>query len=191
MVRHWGHMMKVKVLVVALCCAIAVPCAAAVVNKYRYDVHGRVIIADQSITSGSGHTANHSYDRVDNRHVVDTASVVRSVWLPSNSILNRAQSVISQDGRYRFTMQRDGEAVLFDARGRRLWGTGTAGQGGVRLRMQADGNLVIYTEANVPLWASGTQQNPGAQLAVQTDGSVVIYLGSTPLWGTGGCNDCN
>jgi hypothetical protein len=90
-----------------------------------------MVIADQSVTTGAGHTSTYTYDNADNRAKVDVSVVTRLIWLPSNTALYSGQSIVSQDGRFRLTMQRDGIVVLFDAKGRRLWEKGAAGQGGV------------------------------------------------------------
>lgn len=170
---------------------LAAPCAAATIFKFRYDALGRVVIADQAVTSGSGHAGVYTYDAASNRAGVDVSVVVRAVWLPSNVALYRGQSIISQDGRFRFTFQRDGNAVLFDVRGRQLWATNTAGLSGNGISMQSDGNLVVYSAGGSALWSSGTSGKPGAQLAVQVDGNLVIYQNSVPVWAIGACSDCS
>lgn len=165
--------------------------AADTVVKYRYDALGRVIVADQSVTSGSGHTGTYTYDAGGNRAGVDVSKVTRLTWLPSTNQLLLGQSIISADGMFRLTLQRDGNASLFDVRGRQIWSTNTAGLNANKMRMQPDGNLVVSTASGTPLWASNTAGNSGAQLAVQIDGNVVIYQNSSAVWATGPCADCN
>ncbi len=55
-----------------------------------------------------------------------------------------------------FTMQADGNAVLYAPGNVPLWASRTAGHSGTRLWMQDDCNLVIYNANATPVWASGT-----------------------------------
>jgi hypothetical protein len=59
--------------------------------------------------------------------------------------------------RFRFIMQRDGNAVMYNARGIAVWATGTdvgADRGPFQLIMQSDRNVVLRDKAGEPLWAS-------------------------------------
>ncbi|MGW2402673.1 hypothetical protein ACWCYY_39635 [Kitasatospora sp. NPDC001664] len=56
----------------------------------------------------------------------------------------------------RFTLQPDGNAVVYAADGRALWSTGTWGHQGAYLVLRGDGNLVLYDADGVQIWASGT-----------------------------------
>jgi hypothetical protein len=183
--------MRTGLLIAAAAIVSAAPSIGAVVNKYRYDARGRVVIADQSVTTGAGHTSTYTYDNADNRALVDVSLTKRVIWLPASGTLSRGGSIVSEDGRYRLTMQRDGDAVLFDSRGRRIWTTGTAGQNGNRLVMQSDGHLLMFTAANTVVWGSGTAGFPGASLAVQVDGNLVIYYNGSAVWAIGACPDCS
>ena len=85
-------------------------------------------------------------------------------------------SIRSDDRRFTFVMQFDGNLVLYGPQNQPLWASNTAGQttifDGI---MQGDGNLVLYNGQNQPLWASNTSGKPGAWLIAQNDGNVVIY----------------
>ncbi len=96
------------------------------------------------------------------------------------------RSIRSADGRFTFTMQGDGNLVLYGPGGQVLWASGTNGKLDVwDVIMQGDGNLVIYDGHSKALWASNTSGKPGAWLTVQNDGNVVIYdIGNHPLWAT-------
>lgn len=63
--------------------------------------------------------------------------------LESRQTLYVQQSLISDSGQYRFTFEADGNLVLRNAGGAKLWHSGTAGKHGQRLVLQADGNLVL------------------------------------------------
>jgi subtilisin family serine protease len=56
----------------------------------------------------------------------------------------------------KFTLQSDGNMVLYSSTWSPLWASNTVGKGGVRLVMQNDCNLVLYTASGQAVWASGT-----------------------------------
>ena len=96
------------------------------------------------------------------------------------------QELKSADGRYKLTVQKDGNVVLYSPN-RALWQTGTAGKPLSRLTLQTDGNLVVYGFDDRPLWWTGTNQRD--RLILQNDGNLVLYNGQNqPLWNsrTGG-----
>lgn len=108
----------------------------------------------------------------------------------SNNSMSSGQSIakdeflLSPDLQSVLTVQGDGGVALY-SNGRKIWGTGTIGNGANRLIMQADGNLVLYSGNGVALWSSQTDGNPGARIVLQTDGNVVIYtVGNVALWST-------
>ena len=85
----------------------------------------------------------------------------------------------------KFTLQADGNLVLYGADGKPIWATWTYGRAVSRLAMQGDGNLVLYDASGSPVWVTGTSGNPGAFLALQEDGNVVLYdQGQKVLWST-------
>lgn len=98
------------------------------------------------------------------------------------------QGIASNNGTFTFTMQGDGNLVLYEALGNRrraLWASNTAGNAGASAVMQGDGNLVVYAKDGRPLWASGTWGRSGAFLAMQDDGNAVVYDPHGPaLWAT-------
>lgn len=83
----------------------------------------------------------------------------------------------------RFTMQTDGNLVLYDETGRVRWASNSNGNPGAHAVFQEDGNLVVYQGQRV-LFASNTDHR-GAYLVVQVDGNVVIYdHEDRPIWAT-------
>lgn len=105
--------------------------------------------------------------------------------LPGQGLMP-GNSIRSDDRRFTFVMQFDGNLVLYGPQNQPLWASNTAGQttifDGI---MQGDGNLVLYNGQNQPLWASNTSGKPGAWLIAQNDGNVVIYnTNNEPLWAT-------
>ncbi len=108
-----------------------------------------------------------------------------------SSALNPGESLgindsrTSPSGQLVFTLQSDGNLVLYadPELTQPLWGANVAG--GKVCIMQGDGNLVIYDSAANPIWASNTGGNPGSRLLVQDDGNVVIYKpDNKPIWAT-------
>jgi hypothetical protein len=109
--------------------------------------------------------------------------------------LAQGQEMDSPNGRFRATMQTDGNFVIYD-QGSAIWATGTQARGlpPYRLAVQPDGNLVIYgssandvslggygvchaNSACIATWASGTQGSGSAPytLKMQDDGNLVLY----------------
>ena len=104
--------------------------------------------------------------------------------LPSGGSLTAGQTVESPSGRYRVTMQGDGNLVEYhDANA--VWASGTNSPGS-RVVMQGDGNLVVYNASDIALWASGTNGHPGAYLVVGDAGEFgVRSTGGATLWAPG------
>lgn len=75
-----------------------------------------------------------------------------------------------------YTMQDDGNLVIYDAGHRGLWSSRTERNPGAKLVLEDDGNLVIYSPPRPgPLWQSGTGGHPGAYYRMQADGNLVVY----------------
>lgn len=96
-------------------------------------------------------------------------------------------------GNYHFTMQSDGDLILYVSRHfcpkNSLWNSETHGksQGPFICMMQEDGNLVVYDRNNNPIWASGTNNDKNQnRLDLQTDGNLVIYnQNQSAVWSSG------
>jgi len=100
-------------------------------------------------------------------------------------ISDNNDSIVSNNGRFRLTMQNDGNIVLYKD-GSALWSSHAAGQDVEYCVTQGDGNLVLYLQASGrPVWASNTAGNPGSFLVMQDDGNLVIYKPIHPVWVTG------
>jgi hypothetical protein len=105
-------------------------------------------------------------------------------------------SLRSPAGQYTFTMQTDGNLVLYNTAGKALWASNTSNTGGGTSSyalLQTDGNFVVYNNLNIPQWnrfqgLTVTGSTPTTTyLTVQDDGNVVIYLGANgtkPGWST-------
>jgi hypothetical protein len=96
------------------------------------------------------------------------------------------QSLTSQDGRFTFVMQGDGNLVLYrNSDGAPLWHSGTHGNPGAYCILFEDGEMSIFTSQREVLWYLPFLDSPGSYLLVQNDGNVVIYRpNGTPVWAT-------
>ncbi|MEI6479111.1 MAG: hypothetical protein WCO18_02340, partial [bacterium] len=104
--------------------------------------------------------------------------------------LTPGQSITSCNGGFRFTLQTDGNAVVYNSANAALWSSGTNGKASAFMAMQGDGNLVIYTASNGYIWgtANGHGGHTGTPtgLYMQGDGNAVIYAtNGTVLWQSG------
>lgn len=105
--------------------------------------------------------------------------------LPSGGTLQPNQSLASTSGQYTVVMQGDGNLVLYDAAGKALWASNTAGQGPSFLAMQGDGNIVVYRLSDgQPTWSSSTNGRGPSHLVLQNDGNFVVYRDAdgAPSW---------
>jgi hypothetical protein len=107
-----------------------------------------------------------------------TGVVVPDTTLASN------HSITSPNGKYRLTMQSDGNLVEYDG-ATAAWSSGTSTAGST-VTMQTDGNFVIYSGSTYK-WQSGTSGNPGAYLVLTDNGVLgVDSANGVPLWGATG-----
>lgn len=105
--------------------------------------------------------------------------------LKTNEQLLPGQALITDNGLYRFEMERNGNVTLWDNTTKQaIWTTATMGQGGTRFQMTANGNAVLWTPDNRALWVSQSVvplgQNP--YLILEPSGNVVIFANGIPIW---------
>lgn len=94
--------------------------------------------------------------------------------LNQNDDLVTIKTLTSLDGRFKLSLQSDGNLVLYGPEWDPIWQSGTSGKTVSSAIMQGDGNFVLYGPGSIPIWNSGTYGNPGATLIVQDDGNMVI-----------------
>ncbi|QDT78225.1 Bifunctional hemolysin/adenylate cyclase precursor [Gimesia maris] len=112
--------------------------------------------------------------------------------LIGNQDFHLGQSIYSENGAVRLTLQPDGNLVIFNLRDTTgnpvIWSLGTQGSGAAFLRMQTDGNLVLYSAGGASVvWNSGTFDpgNPAVRARIQNDGNFVLYRANgTIAWVT-------
>lgn len=103
--------------------------------------------------------------------------------LGSGQTLSKGQSIWSNDRRFQFIYQTDGNIVLY-GNGGAIWNSNTYGVASTRLTMQNDGNLVLY-DTNVARWYSGWVAGiTSASLVMQDDGNAVIFRSNGSTWAT-------
>src|SRR5688572_7884701 len=105
--------------------------------------------------------------------------------LNPDQVLFPGESITSGSGKYRFTMQTDGNAVVYNGSGTPLWHSYSYGYRGAAFAMQGDGNAVMYHNGRA-VKATGTAGRNGARLVIQDDGNLVLYAtNGNPLWNSG------
>jgi hypothetical protein len=119
---------------------------------------------------------------------IDSASGV-PIWgatgiLVPNQSLAVGHSITSPNGKYKLTMQTDGNLVEYDGSAA-AWATATSTAGSTVV-MQSDGNLVIYSGTTAK-WASNTSGNTNASLVLGDNGALQIdSAAGVPIWGAVG-----
>jgi hypothetical protein len=114
--------------------------------------------------------------------------------LPEGGTMNAGDRLSSPDLSFHLDMQSDGNLILYNGIGAKLWQSGTAGTPQRHAILQTDANFVIYDSNNNAQWASHTHDdgNQGGgvyavTLALQNDGNLVLYdsSGSSSYWAAG------
>jgi hypothetical protein len=114
--------------------------------------------------------------------------------LDSGQVLGTGQSMYSPNGRYRLTMQTDGNLVLYDTSNNSpLWGTNccTLGWTHAYATVQPAGNLVIYADGGAAFGVTNPcGWSSGAYLVLTDDGNLALRNSDgTERWSVahGGC----
>lgn len=101
--------------------------------------------------------------------------------------LTRGESMVvdsylsSADGRYRFTLQGDGNLVISGPAGP-IWGSRSDGNAVNPLGFQDDGNVVLYRTDGRAVWSTFTDGKPSRELVMQSDGNLVLYGDGGYFW---------
>ncbi len=106
--------------------------------------------------------------------------------LVMSRVMTKHEKLISDNGKYGFYFQADGNLGVYD-NGGCVWAAGTYHRDGKALVMQEDGNLVLYKhDRKDPVWNTATYGNgEGCRLVMQNDRNLVVYNDSNqPLWAT-------
>jgi surface antigen len=183
------------------------PAATGAVYLQRYWGSAWHTIASQKLTTPSTYSFALSDPGVGKRQyrvwkgysgyrltgVSPTRSVVvTDAALRAGEVVHIGEYLTSGDGRYRLTVQTDGNVVEnVVSSGRALWSTQTVGTSGAWLVMQHDGNAVVYNGAGRAVWSSVSGgSGDGGYFAVQVDGNLVNYTaGNRAVWASSTVND--
>jgi hypothetical protein len=96
--------------------------------------------------------------------------------------LLEAQSLTSSYGRFKLTLQADGNLLLYGPQQQLLWASNTAGHTGIWSATLQAGDLVLRDVLNNVFWTSHTGSSGGDTLVVQDDGNLVIYSNQNVVW---------
>jgi hypothetical protein len=123
---------------------------------------------------------------------VDAEMVKRRGFFARNTSFTKDTRYYSEDGRYFFAFQSDGNLVVYKG-SKAIWNSHTNGKAVAKCVFQGDGNLVMYDYANKVVWDSNTDsRNRRAVIdklsgidhtkyystpwmTMQNDGNLVIY----------------
>ena len=99
---------------------------------------------------------------------------IREAILESNS------SILSRNGRYKLTLNVNGELDIHCAT-QKIWSSNTANSNATKLHFQEDANIVLYKKDMSYVWSTGTQwqwfnldPKPDT-LVIEDDGNLVLY----------------
>ncbi|MGJ3704011.1 LysM peptidoglycan-binding domain-containing protein [Variovorax sp. AFSI2.2] len=147
------------------------------VTKYQRDAYGNVVVK----------TETHVYKATA---ATDALSAPTASTLAPGQNLAPGQGIYSPDGRYYFTLQTDGNLVVYDRHDnmQALWNSQTAGSGANNFAFQTDGNMVLYGPNGV-VWSSDTYAKGGTNLVMQGDGNLVLYTASGGAVWSGNIDD--
>lgn len=131
------------------------------------------------VTDAYGNSVNGPAAAVTGCHA--TLGMVNSICV--NEPLEINQSIYSENGKYRLTMQANGNLVLF-SNGKVVWTTNTAGTSFGRFRMQDDGNIAIFShDRNIVRWNLERSFPSPYGFVLQNDGNMGIYnTANRPIW---------
>jgi hypothetical protein len=104
--------------------------------------------------------------------------------LSSGESLAVGKSINSCDGKYKFTLEPSGSAVLYSGSDV-LWSTKPNGKAAKNITLETNGNFVIRDTNGGTIWMTTKAGTPGA-FRVQKDGNLVIYdVSGRVIWASG------
>ena len=133
------------------------------------------------VTDAFGNALNGSPAAKTGCHTQYHLSAINSIC--PNEFLGINQSLYSNNGKYRLTMQADGNAVLFSGT-KAVWNTNTAGTGYGKFLMQPDGNTAVFSyDRNIVRWNIGKAFASPLGYVLQDDGNMGVYnTAGQALW---------
>lgn len=108
-----------------------------------------------------------------------TGKTITGNLISSGQCLSAGQSIsYSGNSNVVFSMQTDGNAVLYDANIAK-WATGTTGLNN-RICMQTDGNIVVYSSTSIALWNSNTSGLTGTGSSAGSNKYQLAFVCTNP-----------
>lgn len=106
--------------------------------------------------------------------------------LKINETLSQGSGLDSPNKRYQFTVQGDGNLMLYDSNDNiALWSSRTGGAGGIRAKLQSDGNFVLRDNKELPLWSTKTSRSGANLLRLTNDGKLILSGPEGTVWQAG------
>lgn len=96
-------------------------------------------------------------------------------YLFKSQIMYPDQQIETPDRRYRFILQRDGNAVLYNAQNRAIWSTQTGGRNVAFMTLQENGNLVLRDTNGAAVWHARINNKGGNRFAIRDDGNLMVH----------------
>ena len=166
-------------------------CDVASISSNMYGLNSDSVIGQVRGVYGYVRDANgtphygwvvHSYKYNSDSNWTELVTLPSRCCLAVDETVQQDQSLYSDSGQYRLTVQLDGNMVLYGPGGP-IWATNTGCYNcGTYLIMQQDGNLVLYTGWGQPMWASNSSGS-GSRFVVQDDANLVVYNGANQaIW---------
>ena len=93
---------------------ISFPAHASDRAEYSYDALGRVIRVERRATGGSGVLNDYFLDAASNRQRIESSGQFKGPALLSGGQLNKGETLLSADARFRLVLQFDGNLVLYN-----------------------------------------------------------------------------
>lgn len=110
--------------------------------------------------------------------------------LPGGSLLVQDQKYSSRSGDYNLVFQTDGNLVVNDAAGKKIWGLDSVFpnfKSVVCVVLQKDGNLVARDATGGFLWSALSKDTvAGSELALNTRGALQLVGGGNVVWSSDG-----
>lgn len=117
-----------------------------------------------------------------NNICLDGSAGCSASFLTAND--TKVNSIVSDNGNYKVTLQQDGQLVIFGPNSKPIWSLQT-GCGMNGLLWLVSGDLFAYDSNYHTTWRTQNNFVGGGQLIMQDDGNLVLYAGSTAIWASG------
>lgn len=113
--------------------------------------------------------------------VASISSGALTTEIPAGRTLTSGQTITSAQGKFKLSMEPEGDLAIIGAADRVLWTSGTGNNPGAGAVMRTDGNLeVIDVDGNV-LWSTKTSERD-SKATIDDAGNLVIATPTATVW---------